>query len=234
MDVGDLWRIIRDKPPAPATDDSQRAFVIAPVIGVKPDTGFLFGVAGNVAAYHGDPATTHISTGVFSFTFSQKGQSLANVRLSQFTKDDGWLFVGDNRFQWTSQDTFGLGTSAPESAEFNAKYDFFRLNETVYRKIAGALFAGGGLRFNTHINIHEGDDGDDFSSSPSVVYSEQHGLPIDSATSGGFSVGARYDARDSQISPRRGWYANTSYSKYFEGFLGGDSGWQNIDFDVRG
>src|SRR4051794_31886623 len=111
-DVGDLVRAIRNKPPRPRPVDPDappdRMFVVAPIIGAKPDTGALFGVAGNIATYHGSPKTTHISTSVLSATVSQHGQTLASVRLTTFTRDDGWLIVGDNRFQWTSQDTFGL------------------------------------------------------------------------------------------------------------------------------
>ena len=46
----------------------------APVIGAKPSSGALLGVAGNVAFYRGDPATTHISSVVASLTFSTKGR----------------------------------------------------------------------------------------------------------------------------------------------------------------
>jgi hypothetical protein len=233
VDAADLWRKVRHKPPPPPdAEPSRRAFVVAPVIGVRPDTGPLIGIAGNVAAFHGDPANTHISTSVFSFTFSSKGQSLSNVRFTQFTGEDRWLAVGDNRFQWTSQDTFGLGSSSAESDAVNAKYDFFRLHETVYRRVAPHLFAGGGVRFNTHQDIRPGDE-EDVSELPSVTYSQLHGLPIDSGTSGGLSAGIRYDSRDNQIDARRGWYGNVSYGAYFEGFLGGDSSWQNVDFDLR-
>jgi hypothetical protein len=115
-DVGDLVRALRDKPPPPPLDPDERPrrmFVIAPVIGSKPDTGVVFGGAGNIAAYHGDPKTTHISTSVFSATLSQRGQTLTSIRLTTFTRDDRWLIVGDNRFQWTSQTHSGSARPPP-------------------------------------------------------------------------------------------------------------------------
>ena len=238
MDVGDLWRIVRKRPPEPPSADTpvagDRSFIIAPTIGSKPDTGVTFGVAGNIASHRGDPNTTHISTSVFGLSFSTKGQTLANIRFGLFGSDDRWLLVGDNRFQWTSQDTFGFGTSTTSADEINARYDFFRIYETMYRRVGRGMFVGGGFHFDTHRNIgpNEGFEAL-WDRSAFVDYSTAHGFPLDSATSSGFSVAARYDDRDNQIDPRRGWFANTSYTLFFEGFLGGDSNWQQIDFDLR-
>ena len=236
-DVVDLLRAIRNRPPPPAVDPDdppRRMFVIAPVIGAKPDTGVLFGAAGNIATYHGDPRTTHISTSVLSATVSQHGQVLTAVRLTAFTKDDGWLIVGDNRFQWTSQDTFGLGTSSQGDDAVNVHYDHFRVFETAYKRLSRGFFAGGGILSSTRQNIKP-EDGMEatWDSSPFSTYSKAHGLPSDSSTSGGFSLAARTDTRDSQIDARTGRYASVTYQTFFKGFFGGDSSWQEIDVDGR-
>ena len=237
MDVPTLLRAIRNKPPPPPADPNappRKMFVIAPVIGAKPDTGVTFGGAGNVAQFLGDPKTTHISTSVFSATVSQHGQTLTSARLTMFTHDDRWLIVGDNRFQWTSQDTFGLGTSSTEDDAVNAHYDFFRVYETAYRSLGHGLFAGGGLLVSTRQNIRpaEGEEAT-WDSSPFIVYSQEHGLALDSSMSGGISFTARKDSRDSQIDARRGVFINGNYQTFFKGFLGGDTSWQEIDLDAR-
>jgi hypothetical protein len=236
-DTGDLIRAIRNKPPTPPVDPDdppRRMFVIAPVIGAKPDTGVLFGAAGNIATYYGDPRTTHISTSVLSATVSQHGQVLTAVRLTTFTKDDGWLIVGDNRFQWTSQDTFGLGTSSTSDDAVDVHYDHFRVFETAYKRLTPGLFAGGGLLSSNRQNIRPDDSAEaSWDSSPFLTYSKAHGLPLDSSTSGGFSLAARNDTRDSQIDARTGRYASVTYETFFEGFLGGDSSWQELDVDAR-
>jgi hypothetical protein len=235
-DVGDLVRAIRDKPPPPPPDPHapHRMFVIAPVIGSKPDTGVSFGGAGNIAQFHGDPDTTHISTSVFSATVSQHGQTLTSARLTIFTKDDGWLIVGDNRFQWTSQDTFGLGTSSAGSDAVDVRYDYFKIYETAYKRLGEGVFAGGGLLVSTRQNIRpaQGEEAT-WESSPFRVYSDARGLPADSSMSGGISFAARVDNRDSQIDARHGVFLNGSYQTFFKGFLGGDSSWQEIDVDAR-
>jgi len=74
-DLIDIWNQIRHKPAtAVATDDTSAMKAVAPVIGVKPSAGALFGVAGNVAFFAGDPRTTHISSVVASLTFSQSSR----------------------------------------------------------------------------------------------------------------------------------------------------------------
>jgi outer membrane protein assembly factor BamA len=151
-----------------------------------------------------------------------------------FTHDDRWLIVGDNRFQWTSQDTFGLGTSSAADDAVNAHYDFFRIYETAYRALGNGLFAGGGLLVSTRQNIRpaEGEEAT-WDSSPFIVYSQEHGLALDSSMSGGISFTARKDSRDSQIDARRGVFVNGNYQTFFKGFLGGDTSWQEIDVDAR-
>src|SRR3954469_14416373 len=215
MDVPGLLRAIRNKPPPPAADPGAqpaRMFVIAPVIGSKPDTGVTFGGAGNIAQFRGDQKTTHISTSVFSATVSQHGQTLTSARLTTFTRDDRWLIVGDNRFQWTSQDTFGLGTSSGGDDAVNVHYDHFRVFETAYKRLSRGLFAGGGLLFSTRQNIKPEDGAEDtWGSSPFSTYSKAHGLPLDSSTSAGFSLAGRRDTRDSQIDARTGRYASVTY-----------------------
>ena len=115
IDVFDLWRKVRNKEPAPddASWDYRKAMkAFAPVIGAKPSSGALFGVAGNVAFYRGEPSTTKISSVVTSLTFSTKKQTSLTDRMTIFTRDDRVRIDADHRFQWTSLETNPLGTSA--------------------------------------------------------------------------------------------------------------------------
>ena len=130
---------------------SMKAF--SPVIGSKPSSGALFGVAGNVAFYRGDPATTHISSVVASLTISTKGQTSLTDRFTMFGSDDRWRLDGDHRFQWTSLDTYGLGTSADTRTGVVANFDFFRLHHTAYYRLRPHLFAGAGLYYDNHTNV---------------------------------------------------------------------------------
>jgi len=237
IDLIDVWNLIRHKPPAPAdrVDYTQPMKAVAPVIGVKPSAGVMLGVAGNVAFFTGDPKTTHISSAVVSATFSQKHQTSLSGRFALSTKDDRWRVDGDNRAQWTSQDTYGLGTSSELGSGVNAKYDFFRVHETVLHQVRPALFAGGGIHFDDHTNIHPGTDlsDADWNETAYVQYSQAHNLPLDHQISAGPSVAIVADTRDSAIDPRAGWLLNTSYRGLIKGFLGGSSGWQLVHAEGR-
>jgi len=238
VDVFDLWRKVRHKEPAPddASWDYRKAMkAFAPVIGAKPSSGALVGVAGNIAFYRGDPATTHISSMVASLTFSTKQQISLTDRIALFTKDDRVRVDADHRFQWTSLETNPLGTSADTSDSIQTGFDFFRLHHTAYYRLRPSLFAGGGLYFDTHRSVGPHDDEETIAwqDSAYVSYSEAHGLPLDAQSSAGVSADVMWDSRDSFINAQRGWLAKVSYRALFDGFLGGDSDWERVNADLR-
>ncbi len=237
VDVFDVWRAFRQKQADSVAEEwdyrkSMKAF--APVIGAKPSAGVLLGVAGNIAFYRGEPSTTHISSAVASVTVSTEGQIAVTDRFTMFANGDRWRLDGDQRFQWTSQETHGLGTSADTRAGVEANFDFFRLHHTAFYRLHPGLFVGGGLYFDNHTDVGpaEGEEAS-WDESPYVQYSEAHGLPLDSQSSAGTSLDVLWDTRDSFISADRGWLAKASYRTLFEGFLGADSSWQKVNLDVR-
>jgi hypothetical protein len=237
IDVGDLWRLARHKEaPSEQGDPSgtERFFVAAPSIGSKPSTGISGGLSGNVAFYAGDAQTTRISSMAGGFKFTQKGQALAGVKLAVFTDDDRWFLQGDNRLQWTSASVYGLGPGTlPADAE-NLKYDFFRVYETAYHRVLPGVLFGVGLNVNVHNNVGPGtSSAASFDQSSYVTYSERHGFGLDSQTSSGTSVGLLVDTRDNPINADQGWLANAVYRTFFDGFLGGDSSWQELNLDLR-
>jgi len=238
LDATDLWNQIRKKntDDNPAERDYRKPMrAITPVIGAKPSAGAMIGVAGNVAFFRGEPATTHLSSLVVSATYSTKHQSSVLGRFILFSKADRWRLDGDNRAQWTSQNTYGLGTTTDAVDVVSAKFDFFRIHETGYRQLTRGLFAGVGLHYDDHSDFRAGDDvGDEeWADSPFNQYTEAHGLPPDRQISAGPSVSVLFDTRDSSIDPRRGWMAGASYRRLIKNFLGGSSGWQMIRFENR-
>ncbi len=239
IDVFDLLRRLRHKDlteqeRSAVEDPARRTYAFAPFIGYRPSSGALIGVAGNVAFYRGDPQSTHISSGVGGLTVSTLKQTSATARFGLFTRDDRWKIDGDNQFQWTSQDTFGLGTATSDADRTNLKFDSFRVYETAYRALRRSVFAGVGFHYSAHTGVKPGNDAEaDWSESPYVTYSETHGFSLASQTSAGASLNLLLDTRDSAINADRGWLASASYRQFFTGFLGGDSGWQEVYLDVR-
>ena len=206
-----------------------------PVIGAKPSAGVLFGMAGNVAFFRGEPPTTHISSLVVSATYSTKGQTAILGRFIMFGNADGWRLDGDNRAQWTSQNIYGLGTTADSVDVINAKFDFFRIHNTGYRRLRPGLFAGLGLHFDDHSHFGPGDDvtDDQWADSPFLDYTAVHGLPVDRQVSAGPSLSLLFDTRDNTINPHQGSMVSASYRGLIKNFLGGSSGWQLLHFENR-
>lgn len=237
VDVADLIRMLRGKPAPPATPAAERPKTmraIAPVIGAKPSSGVMVGVAGNLAFYTGDSATTRISSGVGSLTVSSKAQTSVTTRLTMFGPAERGRFEADYRFQWTSQDTFGLGIPTGLSEPQLVNFDFYRLHQSAYVRLWRSLVGGGGLHFDQHANVSPGEGEEEgWDESPYVKYSDQNGLPLETQTSSGPSVELIWDSRDNFINADRGWLARASYRWLVEGMLGGDSSWNKVNVDVR-
>ena len=236
VDVTDLIRKIRNKPAATETEFDYRKPMraIAPVIGAKPSSGVSVGVAGNVGFFRGEPATTRISSSVASVTFTSKKQAGINAHTMMYGLGDRWILELDDRFQWTSQETFGLGTGTASAAGEVVRFDFYRLHQLAHFRLRPNLFAGGGLHFDSHADVHPDDDADDqWSQSAYYQYSVANGLPLDTQISAGPSIEILWDSRDSIINPSRGWLARANYRALFDGFLGGDSGWEKVNVDLR-
>ncbi len=237
VDVGDLWRAVRHKDASDASISAQSRkafFAMTPSIGAKPSTGLSAGFSGNIAFFLGDPATTRISSLTGGFKLSQLGQTLGGFKFSTFAPEDGWYAQGDLRLNWTSQHVYGLGTATPSSSGDSAKYTYKRLYETVYRTIRPGLFVGGGVNFSDHGDVRPGDGAAAaWDRSAYSAYTARHGFPADGQTSGGVTAGVLYDTRDNGINASRGSLASASYRTFFDGFLGGDSTWQELALDAR-
>jgi hypothetical protein len=233
MDVGDLLHMVFHRDAAPtASDGGRKYFVATPSIGSKPSTGFSAGFSSNLAFYSGD--NTHISSMSAGLKITQKEQVTGGVRLNLFTPNDRWVLQSDNRLEWTSANTYGLGGDSPAIGGVNLKYDYFRLNETAYRRVKPGLFAGGGVNISIHDSVRPGGTATLIPDRAAYArYSAAHGFDLEGQTSAGLSAGILYDTRDNSINADHGVLANAVYRTYFDGFLGGDSTWQSMNFDVR-
>ena len=240
LDAGDLWRRVRHR--VPAADGQQPAagveaskpfFVLAPSIGSKPSTGINAGIAGNVAFVTSDSLSTHLSSISGGLKVSQRGQTLSGVKAAVFLSDDRWFVQGDNRFSLTSQNTYGLGGTTASSDSENLKYDAVRVYETVYRTVTPGLFVGVGVDVNRHANVRPATASVAFDQAAYTSYTEEHGFDLSHQTSSGPTMSVMFDTRDNAINATRGWLASVTYRTFLDGFLGGDSTWQEAYVDVR-
>jgi hypothetical protein len=233
-DVTDLIRQVLKKPPTPppAPDDFRRiVFTITPTIGSKPSTGLTFGALASVDFFRGDPATTGISTTVMGFTYSVKKQVSLVARLTVFTNANRFFFQGDNRLQWTSQDTLGLGMETDTSGRVNMRFDRFRISETGYVSIRPGLYLGAGAHLSAHRNVKPADPSS--GETPYDVYTREQGFDPDGQTSVAPVVGLLRDTRDNVINASRGSLISAALRPYVQ-WLGSDSTWQELLLEFRG
>ena len=237
-DVFDVARRIRGKtPPDPATtpawDHRKLMLAILPTVGYKPSTGFTIGATSNLAKYFGDPKTTTISSAVIGFSVSAKKQTSLTLRFGASGKDNRWRLDGDNRLQWTSQDSYGLGTDTAPSDGVNTKFTYIRIYDTAWYELRESVYAGAGFHYSAHLDVRPGVEGDPaWEDSAYVLYSTANGFDLDGQSSTGFSLNLMLDTRDSPINAYRGWLASVGYRPFVRSHLG-DSSWQETYFDVR-
>ena len=237
-DIFDVIRQLRHKPPPsePAGPEDYKKLMItaAPVIGYNPASGFGIGLAGNIAFFRGDPATTQISSVVTSLKVTTKDQLSFNAKINGFTAGNRWNIASDNRAYWTNQDTYGLGTSTTPDQAANVKYDYLRFYQAAYRKLHPNLYAGAGFLYSGYRKIEPNPENEPGTPEPAhIAHSEENGFALDKETSAGTSVNFLVDSRDSSINPSRGFYADLKYQMFFHGFLDGTSTWQLTHADLR-
>src|SRR5207245_3835115 len=134
---------------------------------------------------------------------------------------------------WTSLNTYDLGSDSDASDAANLKFNFFRFNETAYRTVKPGLFVGVGLNVNVRSNIRPGDSQTGFDRSAYLAYTGQHGFSPEKQVSTGTNMGLLFDTRDNGINATRGWLASAAYHTFFKGFIGGDATWQELSLDLR-
>lgn len=236
VDTGDLWRTVRHRPP-PTDDDASAEhpfFTIAPTITAKPSTGLAAGASANVAFVDGDAATTAFSSAAASFRVTQRSQTLGTVRFGVFTSDDRWFVQGDTRLWRTSLGTSALGGGSATTGGVTLRYDLYRAYETTFHAIADHVFVGAGINLSDHTGIHAAaGSGAMLPQSAFLTYSDAHDFAADTQRSAGTNVALLFDSRDSPINASRGVFASATYRTFFDGFLGGQSTWQEVYVDAR-
>ena len=239
VDVFDvLRRLFRDAPADPSVaeplDERRLQFTIMPGIGYNPSAGFVIGASANISKYFGDPATTRLSTAVVGASYSSKQQASLTTRFAMSGADNRWRLDGDNRFQWTSQNTYGLGTTTTPADLVDTKFTFVRIYDVALYELTKHVYAGAGFHYSLHTNVRPYNEGDPaWEDSAYVSYSDANGFDLKGQTSAGVSVNLMVDTRDNPINASRGWAANVSYRPFFKNVLGGDSSWQETYVDVR-
>lgn len=252
VDPTDIWKAVGiggEESPVPRPFEPVPALL--PAVGYNPAAGLLLGVYGSLGIYLGDRETTTISSGSAVLLLSTKGQLVLQVNGVAMTAHNAWELQSDWRLLLYNQDTYGLGTGTapistgitvggfgPLSSVSGAQpidFDLVRIHQLALRRVAGALYVGGGVRFDRYFNIV--DQRLDLAASPPVVtshyaYSTYFGFTPNTYTVSSASLSLLYDDRDSTINPYQGTYATLDY-RISPTFLGSSRGSSLLYGEVR-
>ena len=239
VDIFDVARkLFKDPPANPPDPDSQidrsLQLSVAPGFAYNPSAGFIIGASGTLSKYFGDPATTRISSAVAGASYSSKQQASLTFKFGASSGGNRWRFDGDNRFQWTSQDSYGLGTGTSPADSVHTKFTYVRVYDAAWYRLAKNLYAGGGVHYSLHTNVRPGTEGDPaWDDSDYVTYTEENGFDPEGQASAGLAVGVMLDTRDNPINATRGWFALVAYRPSVKTLFGSEASFQETLVDVR-
>lgn len=213
------------------------SIILIPVIASSPATGLQLGAAGQGAWYNDSPENTRISQASANVTVTAKSQMLITMKSTIMGKQDKWIWMGDWRYYFYSQSTYGLGTNAPDSASLDyginvggvdaesnpgeqpMDFRWLRLHEVGLREVRKNLYVGIGYHLDLYQNILDKNlDVGNNKLTDHYQYSVQRGFDPTKYSISGLSVNVVYDSRDNQINPYKGFYVNGQYKLNSTGF----------------
>jgi outer membrane protein assembly factor BamA len=180
--------------------------------------------------YLGDRVNTSLSTVTFSPYITLKGKYGYTFRSNLWSKENKWDVLGDMRFLYYPQYTWGLGGDTKESVKLLVNYKYIRFYQTFLRKIKPYFLAGIGYHFDGHFDIDAGDN--DFLGLEKFTGYPYGTSSTERSFSSGLSFNLLYDARRNSINPIPGFYGNIVY-RFNPVFLGSNRNWQSLYIDTR-
>ncbi len=250
-DLGDVVRVVLDKPPKDTSQDGG-AILLIPIIGSNPATGFVLGVGGQYAfKAHGNNTRYSMISG--SAQFTTKSQQLYLLKNNIYSKNNKIFFTGDWRYLIYSQSTYGLGTNAPEGGILDYQigvsgletaidslaqplnFNFLRLYQSVSFNVKKSFYIGVGYYLDSYFDIQDEklrlNPGDSLITSH-YSYSTFYGFDQKKYFSSALGINLVSDTRDNMINAYKGYFAVASWNASIE-FLGSDRFANFFSFEWR-
>ncbi|MDR3716462.1 MAG: hypothetical protein P4L51_26955 [Puia sp.] len=193
----------------------------------SPGTAFL--TSTTAAFYAGDRNSSFLSNITFSPYLTFKGRFGYTLRSNIWTNRNEWDILGDIRFLYYPQYTWGLGGNPAHSNSLLVSYKYVRFYQTFLKRIRPYLFAGFGYHFDDHFDMDT--MGDSTLLQRFTGYHYGTGSSENSLSSG-ISVNLLYDSRRNPVNPIPGFYGNLVY-RFNPTFLGSNSYWHSLYADIR-
>jgi outer membrane protein assembly factor BamA len=195
-------------------------FLVIPVIGSQPATGFMFGAVAQYT-FKGTGAEDKYSLVNLGVTYTAKKQLLINMKNNVLLRNNEVFLSGDYRFYIFSQSNWGLGTDIIpkdlddfdiETLEQPMDYNYFKFHQTASWEVKKHFYVGAGINIDWYSTIVDKElDIPNGQFTYHYNYSLKYGFDPNEYFVNGFSFNLVYDSRDNQVNAKRGWFANLNY-----------------------
>lgn len=207
-----------------------------PAVGYTLITGLAGTIAANVAFYTSDDKDANVSSILTEPAYTQYHQILMPVQANIWTPGNKYNIQTDWSYKKFPQDTYGLGGEHTSSNDLDKKgyqidYSHARFYQTIFKTIRPDMFLGFGYYMDRYWNVAQKMDTTVALNSFKTTDFYKYGFNS-SSTSSGLTINFLYDLRRNSINPVKGYYFNIVYRNNLT-FLGSDSHWQTILFDLR-
>jgi outer membrane protein assembly factor BamA len=188
------------------------SLAILPSLGYNPSMGFIMGANATASAHLGDPADTKLSNAAATAFYTSKGILNFQVRHNVFTPGSRWFLQGNLQASQMAVIDYGLGTLATRGRDgfgvmgypvkagyeqYPIRFNIFRFNEKVYRRVHRNLYVGAGLNLDIHRRIRDLRLLEDtLTNTPHKSYSLEKGLDPERYSANGLMLGIQLNNRE--------------------------------------
>jgi hypothetical protein len=204
-------------------------FSFLPVSSQAPGAGIALLTSTTIGFYLSSLPKTSFSTIVFSPYVTFDGRIGFTLKSNLWLARNKWEIIGDTRYLYYPQDTWGLGGSFDDENRLLINYKYVRFYETILRRIRPDFLIGLGYHADAHFDIRSLND------SPTLA--KFSGYPYgtgssENSFSSGLSANILYDERKNEFNPLPGFYGNLVF-RVNSTNLGGNTNWQSLYLDLR-
>jgi hypothetical protein len=197
-------------------------FLVIPVIGSSPATGFLFGAVTQYT-FKGKQIEDKYSSFNVGASYTTNKQLLVNVKNTLLLNHNKIYSNGDWRYYIFSQDNYGLGSDIiPPARDDNGfvleslaqpmNYDYLKFHQKMSFRIVDDFYIGGGVHIDGYTNISDKQlDLPNNIVTEHYKYSEKYGFSTNEYYVNGLSLNFVFDSRDNIVNANNGWFGNINY-----------------------
>jgi hypothetical protein len=200
-----------------------------PISSEVPGGGIALVTSTTAGFYLGDRVSTSLSAVTFSPYITAGGRIGYTFRSNIWLSNDAWEVMGDVRFLYYPQYTWGLGGGSSQSAKLAVNYDYARFYQALLKRIKPYFLIGFGYQLDAHFDIDTFNDSTGLARFTGYHYGTS---ASENSFSSGITVNLLYDSRRNAFNPLPGFYGNIVY-RFNPEFLGSTNTWQSLYIDVR-